>query len=297
MPPQQSATSGKAILALVFGIASFFGTILFGIPSIICAIWSMADIRNSHGRLGGKGMAITAIVLAVVGSVGSVLCGGGLIYGIARVRDVAQRAAAKTQSKNRLLEIGIAMNECDLVTGSLPPGAIYSADGTRPLLSWRVALLPSLHQDQLYQQFHLNEPWDSPHNITLLSQIPEVYQPPHHFGDDRTGYTHYRIFHMKDADRARTTDRPVFVGNNKKPLMQIERGMTNTILVVEAADAVPWTKPDELPFPVNGPVEPLLGGILKNGYNVLFADAHVTYYDKDQGNDAAVKAALVENGR
>ena len=36
-------------------------------------------------------------------------------------------------------------------------------------------------------------------------------------------------------------------------------GTSNTVLVVEAATAVPWTKPDELPYDPNGML-PSLGG-------------------------------------
>src|SRR5262249_51023615 len=38
-------------------------------------------------------------------------------------------------------------------------------------LSWRVALLPHLGQVALFQKFHLNESWDSAHNIALVNEI------------------------------------------------------------------------------------------------------------------------------
>src|SRR5262245_18888701 len=47
------------------------------------------------------------------------------------------------------------------------PADIRGADG-KPLLSWRVALLPYLEQDGLYRRFQLNEPWDSEHNLKVL---------------------------------------------------------------------------------------------------------------------------------
>ena len=54
---------------------------------------------------------------------------------------------------------------------SFPMGAICDASG-KPLLSWRVAILPGLEQGNLYKQFRLDEPWDSPHNLTLLPLMP-----------------------------------------------------------------------------------------------------------------------------
>ena len=44
-------------------------------------------------------------------------------------------------------------------------------------LTWRVAILPDLGQKALYDKFHLDEPWDSEHNLTLLDQMPDVYAP------------------------------------------------------------------------------------------------------------------------
>src|SRR3954453_12973827 len=58
--------------------------------------------------------------------------------------------------------------------GSLPPPAVHDKDG-RPLLSWRVLILPYVEQDELYKRFRLDEPWDSPHNRALLPEMPRTY--------------------------------------------------------------------------------------------------------------------------
>src|SRR5215470_13169211 len=72
--------------------------------------------------------------------------------------------------------------------GRLPPAVVYGPDGT-PLYSWRVLILPYIEENRLYEQFHLDEPWDSPHNIALLPRMPHAYAapgskakkiPPHH---------------------------------------------------------------------------------------------------------------------
>ena len=66
-------------------------------------------------------------------------------------------------------------------------------------LSWRVALLPYLDmaagriQHPLYDKFHLDEPWDSPHNKTLLGEIPAVYAPVVRKGEPK-GSTYYQVF-------------------------------------------------------------------------------------------------------
>jgi type IV pilus assembly protein PilA len=63
--PGSSGTSGKAIGSLVCGILFFF------LPSAIVAVvlghLSLSDIRRSAGRLGGRGLAITGLVLGYLG--------------------------------------------------------------------------------------------------------------------------------------------------------------------------------------------------------------------------------------
>ena len=61
--------------------------------------------------------------------------------------------------------------------GRLPPAVVYGEDG-KPLHSWRVLLLPFIEQQALYEEFRLDEPWDSPHNIALLPRMPLTYAPP-----------------------------------------------------------------------------------------------------------------------
>src|SRR5207248_9679044 len=55
----------------------------------------------------------------------------------------AQQAAAK-QARENLKQLALAMHNYHDMYNALPTSAIYAADGTTPLLSWRVALLPFL---------------------------------------------------------------------------------------------------------------------------------------------------------
>src|SRR5687768_3350628 len=77
--------------------------------------------------------------------------------------------------------------------GALPPPALIGDDG-KPLLSWRVLLLPYLEHRELFEQFRLDEPWDSPHNRALLPKMPNVFAP---YGGQPTAQahtTHYQVF-------------------------------------------------------------------------------------------------------
>ena len=72
---------------------------------------------------------------------------------------------------NNLKQIALAMHNYAADNNTFPPAATFDTDG-KPLLSWRMLILPYLDEDSLYRQFHLDEPWDSPHNKPLIAQIP-----------------------------------------------------------------------------------------------------------------------------
>src|SRR5207253_5726964 len=84
-------------------------------------------------------------------------------------------SAGREELTNNLKQIAIAFhNYASAHRDHFPAAAIYSKDG-KPLLSWRVALLPYLEQDNLYKQFKLDEPWDSEHNKKLIARMPKVF--------------------------------------------------------------------------------------------------------------------------
>src|SRR5262249_21734482 len=83
----------------------------------------------------------------------------GLITAVAQVRVATRRM----QSTNNLKQIALAMHSYHDTMGRFPPAIVRDKEG-KPLYSWRVLLLPYLEQQNLYNQFKLDEPWDSEHN-------------------------------------------------------------------------------------------------------------------------------------
>ena len=83
----------------------------------------------------------------------------------------------KTHSQINLRALGMALRYYHNANNAFPPYAIADKDG-KPLLSWRVALLPYLDEELLYKKFKLDEPWDSPNNRALLPLLPQVFEAP-----------------------------------------------------------------------------------------------------------------------
>ncbi len=71
--------------------------------------------------------------------------------------------AARSQCTNNLQQIGLAMHNYHDRHKTFPPAYTVDKAG-KPLLSWRVLILPYLDQEALYKEFHLDDPWDSVHN-------------------------------------------------------------------------------------------------------------------------------------
>ncbi len=150
---------------------------------------------------------------------------------------VARASSAQGACINNLRQIAVGIQDYRETMGTWPTD-IRDAAG-RPLLSWRVQLLPFIENAPLYRQFHLDEPWDSPHNRLLIKQVPRVYLHPS--GNEVVGLTCYV------APRgAETVLAPLPAGAVRK----IRKDAAATVLVVEVDDdhSVIWTRPADLAF-------------------------------------------------
>jgi hypothetical protein len=182
-----------------------------------------------------------------------------------------QKTAERSRHLNNLKQIGLAFHNYHDTYGGMPGPAIYDQAG-KPLLSWRVAILPFIEEDRLYKEFKLNEPWDSPHNKKLLARMPKVYTPRP--GTTKVAHgTFYRVFTGPNApfNPLATRRGPISIGPRMANFID---GTSNTFLVVEAAEAVPWTKPEELAYDPKKQV-PKLGAQFPRAFLALLADGSV----------------------
>jgi hypothetical protein len=176
------------------------------------------------------------------------LAGVGTVVG--EVGRVGANQARVTDAAH-LLELGMAVEDYVAEHRRLPPAATAAQDG-KPLLSWRVALLPYVGEASLYREFKLDEPWDGPHNKKLLGRMPGVFGPA-------GSASPYRVFLGSGTP---------FEDRQGTPWGEITGRAAHTVLIVAAAERVPWTKPEGLSVSPGRPL-PNVGAV------ALFADGSV----------------------
>ena len=226
--------SGKAIAALVLGLFSFVFSFFAGLPAIVLGSLSLGEISRGGGRIGGRGMAISGIVLGCLGSVLSLI-----VIPIALLLPAIQaaRAAARLEmSRQQLKEVGFAVLAYQSQNGSLPAAFTTDEDG-RPLESWRVAVLPYLEQKALYDRFDHSQSWNSRGNAELADNAPEVYVAP---GDDSNDGSETNVVAIVGDETLWPADRQV-------DLRRIPDGPATTLLLVNlAGTGIKWSEPRDL---------------------------------------------------
>ena len=216
------------------------------------------------GPLGGAGIgggpATTGVLV------------GLMLPAIQAARDAARRSA----SVNNLKQMALAILNYESAKNRFPSSAICSKEG-KPLLSWRVAILPFIEEVALYQEFRLDEPWDSEHNKKLIARMPAAFEVPG-AGPIKPGMTRYIV----PAGEGTVFPSP----SEGLQLHAISDGMSKTILCVEAEaeKAVPWTKPDELSFNPRKPHDGVRNS-RPQGFLAVFCDGHVQLIPGDTAAD------------
>lgn len=190
----------------------------------------------------------------------------------------------------RFKQIALAMHNYYDTHKCLPPAAIRDKDG-KPLLSWRVAILPYLEQNDLYKQFHLDEPWDSPHNSSLIGKMPGTYM-------DLGPKAHQLNHEGKTTFQVPVGPQTVFYKNEGSKFSEITDGTSQTIWVVEVAPAhaVAWTKPEDWNFDLKQPRKGL-ERTDRSSFTAAFADGHVEIIDLSKIDDNKLRALITRAGR
>ena len=276
--------SRLALASVVLGVLACPFACLSGIPGLICGVMGLRQIEASQRpgspvRYTGRSLALTGIILSgmMMFVTSAVLL---LLPAVQAAREAARRAVCSGHVK----EIGLAFHNAASVTKDMSmPLAIVNADGL-PLLSWRVALLPYLGQEALYREFHLDEPWDSPHNLTLLPRMPGIYVCPSFMIPPSEGITPYAAA----AGPGMFFDAPEPIPGTQTigvSIGAIRDGTSNTILVLELGrnNGVPWTSPQEVMVDIDEAIEVLreTQPIHVGGRTTLFGDGSVRFVSQE----------------
>ena len=177
-----------------------------------------------------KGVTRTGVV---VGILLVSLVGALLLPAVQQSREAARR----TQCKNNLKVIGLAVANYLDVFHSFPPAFTIDVNGGR-LHSWRLHLIPYLEAIP-YSNSQVWEPVTSERNSQFY------------------GYSLLAFACPSDRDRVRCEtnymvvqgEACVFQGTHSRALKEIEDGGSNTLLVSEVIETgVHWMHPIDLPF-------------------------------------------------
>jgi hypothetical protein len=254
-----------------------------GVSLLAIGFLNMADdiLKDVPTKRQGEVVSASVTLPSLVYSslVSNAAIGAGLL--IPAVSKV-ELASSRAQSANNLKQLALAMHNYHDTYGAFPAAAICDKNG-KPLLSWRVAILPFIEQDNLYKQFHLDEPWDSEHNKKLLVQV-KTFSLPNVTKPGETD-TYFRVFYSNSA---------LFDLRKGVKISQILDGTSNTIMIAEASEGVPWTKPDELEYDPNKPL-PKLGKQNPETFLVAMADGSVRTISK-KISEKTLRAAITRDG-
>ena len=174
------------------------------------------------------------------------------------------------------------------------PSNISSKDpDAGELLSWRVYLLPYIEQQNLFDSFHLDEPWDSPHNKELIPLMPPCYEHALLQSSLPEGHTVFQMPTSQPEDHPSTV---LVQGQRGSTFGSISDGTSNTIMLlsVDAQSAVPWTKPADWQFDPSNPRRNF-GNDFSGKTLVGTCHGTIEFLSKEV-SDEAVRALFTKNG-
>lgn len=199
----------------------------------------------------------------------------------------------ETKALNNLKQLVLAMHNHHDANGFCPGDVVKMGDKTLPW-SWRVQILPYIEQAQIYNKLNLMKPWDDPANLKILQSVemPKVFEIPGRPAPK--GHTYFRIFSLPKNGEG--IDRPWLREGERGPkLVEITDGTSNTFMVVEAGEAVPWYQPDVLAYDGKLPL-PKLGAKDVDRFLVCFGDGSVKALKLSKLGEKTIRALITIQG-
>ncbi len=182
-----------------------------------------------------------------------------------------REAARRTQCKNNLKQIGLALHNYHDVYEAFPPAFTVNSDG-HPLHSWRTLILPFMEQQALYDGIDLSKPWSDPANRAAFESNLQAYRCPS--SDIPDGHTTYLGV---------TGPNSVFYSTEAVQLQNITDGTSNTLLVMEVPleFSVHWMAPYDAGLPLVLNLKSDAEKVHLGGALALLVDGSVRFLSKN----------------
>lgn len=264
------------VLAVYRAVGLSMGTAVLIVSALVIGLIIARDRREWYA-VGLIAFMLLVIVSLMIPSTGS--------------RPVTPRS----NCHNNLRQIAVALHCYHDTYGSFPPAYIADKNG-RPMHSWRVLILPFMEQQQVYDLYRFDEPWDGPNNRRLHGHgLPYIRCPAEVARGQRDPMTETSYVVVVGSKTAFPGDKCVALGD-------IADDHENTILVVEVAGSgIHWMEPRDLHVTqMARAINPAKGqGISsrhKLGAHAILADGSVQYLDAVQTTEADIQAMLTIDG-
>ncbi len=235
---------------------------------------------------GGTSLSRSSVPANPVGNVSTTAVVPVLVALLLPAVQQAREAARRTQSRNNLKQIGLAMHNYHDVYLQFPEGTIENEELTvEQRLGWAVSILPYLDQAAMYGAFDLESGWDDQDELLTQTIIPTYVNPSMVSGEAEGG----RIDYLGVAGIGRNApeleqghpDAGIFGYNRRTRIRDILDGTSNTMMVADAVEPVPYVQGhltirgfSEEPY-INGPDG--FGSHHPGGMQVLMADGSVQF--------------------
>jgi hypothetical protein len=204
------------------------------------------------------------VSIASVSAVATILLVG--LFLVRPAMTAAQLVAKRHTCAANIQTLGVALLQYQQEHGQFPPACTYGPDG-KPWHSWRVLILPYVGKEgeELYRLYDMNQPWNSPYNMSLLPRMPRFYASP----GDPSAATMYETNYL-----AVVGSEMIFQNGRSLGTSDVTDGLQDTILLVEAkSTSIPWTEPRDLnAAQLSYQVGVDVGGNHPGGMNVATAD-------------------------
>jgi prepilin-type processing-associated H-X9-DG protein len=210
-----------------------------------------------------------------------VVIGGVAFVLLLPVQRNVPRAAKRTQCKNNIKQIGLALHNYHDHYGTFPPAYTVDSNGKR-LHSWRTLILPYLDQGELFKRIDLAKAWDDPVNAEAAKTVLHFYHCPSAPGPNT--HTSYMV---------PIGTHTCFPGATSKSISEITDGTSNSVVVVEvdAEKSVPWMSPTDVDEQFLLSLGPKSKASHTGGLNTLLADGSVRFLSFNL--DEKVRRALM----